>query len=60
MKMVAISSQFLNSDGYFLSRGVVVTLEALRPEKAWVVCPLTDPGYPLRNAAPGLPASSNV
>jgi uncharacterized protein len=34
-----------------LSRGFPGTLEALQPEKAWIVCPLTEPGYPLRIGA---------
>lgn len=32
-----------------LSRGFPDTLEAIQPEKTWVVCPMTGPGYPLRN-----------
>jgi hypothetical protein len=31
-----------------LSRGFPGTLEALQPEKTWVVCPMTGPGYNLR------------
>ena len=31
-----------------LSRGFPGTLEALQPEKTWVVCPMTDAGYHLR------------
>jgi uncharacterized protein len=34
-----------------LSRGFPGTLEALLPEKTWIVCPLTEPGYSLRNGA---------
>ena len=34
-----------------LSRGFPDTMEALQPERTWVVCPMTDAGYPLRNNA---------
>lgn len=33
------------------SRGFPGTLEVLLTEKTWIVCPLTEPGYPLRNGA---------
>jgi predicted AAA+ superfamily ATPase len=32
-----------------LSRGLPGTLEILQPEKTWVVCPMTDPGYTIRS-----------
>ena len=34
-----------------LSRGFPDTLEMLKPEHIRVVCPMTDPGYPIRNGA---------
>jgi len=30
-----------------LSKGFVDTIKALKPERTWVVCPMTDPGYPI-------------
>lgn len=32
-----------------LSRGFPGSLAALKPERTWVLCPTTDPGYPLRD-----------
>ena len=34
-----------------LSRGFSDTMEALQPERTWVVCPMTDPGYPIQSGA---------
>lgn len=34
-----------------LSRGFPDTLVALNPERTWVVCPMTDSSYPIRNGA---------
>lgn len=31
-----------------LSRGFPGTLEALKPEQTWIVCPMDEPGYPIR------------
>ena len=31
-----------------LSRGFPGTLEVLEPEQTWVVCPMDEPGYPIR------------
>jgi predicted AAA+ superfamily ATPase len=32
-----------------LSRGLAGTLELLQPERLWIVCPMTDPGYTMRS-----------
>lgn len=34
-----------------LSKGFADTIKALKPERAWVVCPMTDPGYPISSGA---------
>jgi predicted AAA+ superfamily ATPase len=34
-----------------LSRGFSGTLEILKPERAWIVCPMDEPGYPTRSGA---------
>lgn len=34
-----------------LSRGFADTVKALKPERAWIVCPMTDTGYPIRSGA---------
>lgn len=34
-----------------LSRGFADTIAALKPERTWVVCPLTDSGYPIASGA---------
>ena len=34
-----------------LSRGFSDTMGALQPERTWVVCPMTDPGYPIQSGA---------
>jgi len=34
-----------------LSKGFADTIKALRPERIWVVCPMTDPGYPIASGA---------
>jgi predicted AAA+ superfamily ATPase len=32
-----------------LTRGFPDTLAALQPERTWIICPMTDPGYPIRD-----------
>ena len=34
-----------------LSKGFSDTMTALKPERTWVVCPMTDPGYPIQSSA---------
>ena len=34
-----------------LSKGFSDTMTALKPERTWVVCPMTDPGYPIQSGA---------
>ncbi len=34
-----------------LSRGFADTIAALKPERTWVVCPMTDNGYPIQSGA---------
>jgi uncharacterized protein len=34
-----------------LSKGFSDTMAALKPERTWVVCPMTDPGYPIQSGA---------
>jgi predicted AAA+ superfamily ATPase len=34
-----------------LSRGFADTVKALKPERAWIVCPMTDTGYPISSGA---------
>ncbi|GAB6271534.1 MAG TPA: ATPase [Syntrophaceae bacterium] len=34
-----------------LSKGFADTMKALKPERVWVVCPMTDPGYPIQSGA---------
>ncbi|MEN6490240.1 MAG: DUF4143 domain-containing protein [Smithella sp.] len=34
-----------------LSRGFADTVRVLKPERTWVVCPMTDPGYPIASGA---------
>jgi predicted AAA+ superfamily ATPase len=34
-----------------LSKGFADTIKALKPERTWVVCPMTDPGYPIASGA---------
>jgi uncharacterized protein len=43
-----LAFEFKASLSPHLTRGFPGTLEALQPEKTWVVCPMTDPGYNLR------------
>lgn len=43
-----LAFEFKASLSPHLSRGFSGTLEGLQPEKTWVVCPMTEPGYPLR------------
>jgi predicted AAA+ superfamily ATPase len=43
-----VAFEFKASLSPHLSRGFSGTLEGLQPEKTWVVCPMTEPGYPLR------------
>ncbi|MGV8057032.1 MAG: hypothetical protein AB2L12_03205 [Smithellaceae bacterium] len=35
----------------YLSRGFAGTIKALKQERMWVVCPMTDPGYPITSGA---------
>ncbi|NTW07346.1 MAG: ATP-binding protein [Syntrophaceae bacterium] len=34
-----------------LSKGFADTIRVLKPERTWVVCPMTDPGYPIASGA---------
>jgi hypothetical protein len=34
-----------------LSKGFSDTITDLKPERTWVVCPMTDPGYPIQSGA---------
>ncbi len=34
-----------------LSKGFADTIRALKPERTWVICPMTDPGYPIASGA---------
>lgn len=34
-----------------LSKGFSDTMADLKPERTWVVCPMTDPGYPIQSGA---------
>ena len=34
-----------------LSKGFADTIAALKPERTWVVCPMTDSGYPIQSGA---------
>jgi uncharacterized protein len=34
-----------------LSRGFADTIKALQPDRAWVICPMTDAGYPIASGA---------
>jgi len=34
-----------------LSKGFADTISTLKPERTWVVCPMTDPGYPIKSGA---------
>jgi hypothetical protein len=43
-----LAFEFKASLSPHLTRGFPGTLEALQPERTWVVCPMTDPGYALR------------
>lgn len=34
-----------------LSKGFVDTIKMLKSDRTWVVCPMTDPGYPIQSGA---------
>jgi uncharacterized protein len=44
-----LAFEFKASLSPHLTRGFPGTLEVLQPERTWVVCPMTDPGYTLRS-----------
>lgn len=46
-----LAFEFKASLSPHLSRGFPGSLEILKPERTWIVCPMDDPGYPTRSGA---------